>query len=766
MEISVSKLAKRILAVAICIVFSSGAYAQNDTLQTQDEYIILNSVNLDEVLVKAQKPVVNVKTDKVVYQVANDEEAKTRTVLEMLRKVPMVTVDGRGNITVNGSSQFKVYVDGRLNTTITRNPTQMLRNMPASNIRNIEVLTNPGAQYDAEGAGGVLYITTKKGGAKQMMNLAEEEAESATQGTVHATAGTKTWGMDASLSAQKNRWSYDMNLNAEYMYSPNTIMESEAIGKDSRQWMSQKSTSKMPFTMGEFGLGCEIDSVSSLHANASVMWFGMKDSGTPQYAYSGGMWGDGMNFSGSQMMKMNEVGFDGSIDYQRTWGKKGRAFFNYQISHTPNQNDSENRYSGLDTSNPLIAEILRNNRSETREKSTSHTLMSDITIPLHENHLLNTGVKMTADRSESDARELEVVEGSFIEDASRSIHFRQHQYIAAAYAEWDARWGWFGMKNGLRYEHTWQDSRYLKGEGSDFKVNYGALVPSVSLTANANESNNFGLQYTMRIRRPRINELDPYINRADPTQLSYGNPHLDAQHLHHAAFVYTLSKSKLALRMSLNHSWSNDGITQYSKLADPSTGLGQVSRIHTTYGNLSKNRTTSLNGFISWGIFSTTRLTVSGEVGYSDMRSAEIEAHNYGWHGECNAGLQQELPWGIKWNTNVEWMSRRQTLQGYESGMTMLSTTLSRSFCKDRLNVSLSGMTGLGHGGKMVWKSVTKSKDFTNTSRYIDNMQDITIGISWTFGGTKAKLIDEPMPMDFEESGNGGGKSMRMRHRR
>jgi len=243
-EISVSKSRERMVAVAMCIVISAGAYAQNETTQPQDS--ISKMVDLNEVIVKVQRPVVNVKTDKVVYQVTNDEEAKTRTVLEMLRKVPMVTVDGRGNITVNGSSQFKVYVDGRLNTTITRNPTQMLRNMSAANIRNIEVLTNPGAQYDAEGAGGVLYISTKKGGAKQMMNLAEEEAESATQGTIHATAGTKTWGVDASLSAQKNRWSYDMNLNAEYMYSPNTVMESETIGKDSRQWMSQKSTSKTP----------------------------------------------------------------------------------------------------------------------------------------------------------------------------------------------------------------------------------------------------------------------------------------------------------------------------------------------------------------------------------------------------------------------------------------------------------------------------------------------------------------------------------------
>lgn len=93
--------------------------------------------------------------------------------------------------------------------------------MPASNIKSIEVITNPGAQYDAEGAGGVLCITTKKGGAKKMV-FDEEESEGSTNGSIHATGGTKTWGLHSSLTSQHGRWTYDMNMNAEYMYSPNT----------------------------------------------------------------------------------------------------------------------------------------------------------------------------------------------------------------------------------------------------------------------------------------------------------------------------------------------------------------------------------------------------------------------------------------------------------------------------------------------------------------------------------------------------------------
>lgn len=743
-------------AIILPAMTNAQSYEQTDS-------IFVKMQELGEVVVAAQAPVVKLKTDKVTYQVENDADSKTHTVLEMLRKVPMVTVDGRNNITVNGSSQFKVYVDGRLNTTITRNPSQMLRNMPANNIRNIEVITNPGAQYDAEGAGGVLCIYTKKGAAKKHLML-EEEADSGTYGSVHATAGTKQWGLDASLSGQQGKWSWDMNLNGEYMRSPDAVMESEMTGKDTHQWMRQSSLSKMPFTMGEFGVGYDIDNRQSIHANLSANWFGMKDAGSPTYLYSGGMWGDGMAFNGRQVMKMNEISIDGSIDYQRTWGEMGRLFVNYQLNHSPGKNDSENTYEGIDaTLLPDIALILRNNRTEVDEHNTAHNLMTDLTIPLAEDHVLNTGAKLTYDLGESDAKEMQPDGGSFKEDEDGSVHYKQNQFIAALYAEWDGKFGWLGVKPGLRYEHTWQSSRYIKGDGSDFSLNYGALVPSVSITANAGESHTFGLNYNMRIRRPRINELDPYVNRADPTQLTYGNPHLDAQHLNHLAFVYTLSASKLSLRMSMSHAWSNDGISQYSQMKDPSTDSGQVPRIHTTYGNVSKNRTTSLNTYTSWNITRDTRLTLNGEVAYSDMKSPLIDEHNYGWHGSANLGLQQNLPWSIKWTTDLEWMSRRQTLQGYESGMTMLTTTLTRSFLNDRLSIALSGMTGLGHGGKMVWESVTRSKDFTNVSRYTDSMQDITIGITYTFGGKHDKYPEKPMMNDFEMEG--GNKSM-MRRRR
>jgi len=746
------------------IFFGSGVFAQvvvdGVTTQYDSMTVFLKTRNLDEVSVVHQAPVVKLKTDKITYQVSQDADSKTKTVLEMLRKVPMVTVDGRNNITVNGSGQFKVYVDGRLNTMITRNPSQMLRNMPANTIKSIEVLTNPGAQYDAEGAGGVLLITTKKKDLK-LAFLSDEDGMGmpTTSGSVHTSFGTKNLGVDASLSTQKGRLSFDMNLMGEFMNSPGSTMETETTGAETSQLMKLKTHEKMPFTMANMGLGYEIDSVNSVHATYSLMGFGMKNNGAPSYLYKGGMWGDGISFSGLQSSNMNEVSMDGSVDYLHLWGKdsKGKMAINYQFSHSPSQNDMDNTYN-FDKSETILHSYLRDNKSRIREHGTSHQLLNDYTIPIKDNFTLNTGLKITLERNKSNAKELVSEGGSFIEDKTGSINYIQKLCIAAVYAEFEVKWGSFNIKNGYRYEHTWQSSRYLLGEGSDFHLDYGDLVPTFGISSTMGESQTVGINYNMRIRRPRISELDPFVNKSDPTIISYGNPHLSAQKLNHIDWVYTLSTQPIALRMSLRHNWSNDGISQYSFLKE--------GKVNTTFGNVLSERNTSLNTFVSWSITGSARLLVNGEVGYAHLQSKELDEKNQGWQANANVSYQQSLPWNLKLDTSVEWMSKRYSLQGWESGMSMFNTSISKSFCNDRLNIAISGMTGLGHGGQFVWKSMSNSKDFKTVNVMKESMQDIMIGITYNFGG-KRNGYDMPNSVGLEGMDmDGGGMNRRQMHRR
>ena len=146
------------------ITASAQKTVQNqDSIQSQDS--ITWDKTLDEVVITSQRQLVKSDPDKLTYDIQGDEESKTKTIIEMLKKVPMVTVDGEDNIRVNGSSEFKIYKNGHLDPSMSKNPKEVLKSIPASMVKKIEVITEPGAKYDAEGTAGrslvelqVLYL--------------------------------------------------------------------------------------------------------------------------------------------------------------------------------------------------------------------------------------------------------------------------------------------------------------------------------------------------------------------------------------------------------------------------------------------------------------------------------------------------------------------------------------------------------------------------------------------------------------------------------
>ena len=188
---------------------------------TQDS--VTWSKELDGVEVVHQKRLVKMEVDKMTYKVSEDEDSKSYTVLDMLRKVPMVTVDGQDNITVNGSSSFKVYVDGMPNVMFSSNPSMIFKSMPASAVKSIEVMTNPGAKYDAEGAAGILNIVMNKQDAKGAQSM------NGYNGTVRATAGNRQLGGSVFLSGQQGKLSYSANVMTSYNTPGNTTTETEQI---------------------------------------------------------------------------------------------------------------------------------------------------------------------------------------------------------------------------------------------------------------------------------------------------------------------------------------------------------------------------------------------------------------------------------------------------------------------------------------------------------------------------------------------------------
>jgi outer membrane receptor protein involved in Fe transport len=693
------------------IELGKGTSLDLGTLYIKDSETMLKGVEI-----VAQKPLVKMEVDKMSYNVAEDEDSKSYTVLDMLRKVPMVTVDGQDNISVNGSSSFKVYVDGMPNVMFSSNPSMVFKSMPASAVKSIEVVTNPGAKYDAEGAAGILNIVMNK------QNPQAAQSMNGYNGTIRATAGNRQLGGSAYLSGQQGKLSYSANVMTSYNTPGTTTTEMEqAQDNGSSQVLTSENKVKTPFTMGSLTLGYQLDSMSMLNATASINSMNIKSNGTTLTSYSSPL--TAFDYRSTTDMKNARMSFSGSVDYQRFFNKEHTQSLalTYQLNLSPATTEMANNF---DNSSNYID--LTDRYSENKEKTTNHTFQIDYTMPLGSGQSLALGSKLQLHDATSDSKYYL----KDVYDPSSSSEYEYKNKILAGYGEYTGKWNQFSAKGGLRYEYTWQDVEYHLGNGDDFKTSYGSLVPSASLQYTLGTGSNLGLTYNMRISRPGISYLNPYVDKTNPIALTYGNPNLDVEKSHNMSLVYNMFTSKLMLNLNLHHNFTDNGISQYSFYDDNDI-------LNTTYGNVIKSHQTGLSAYANYLLTKNTRLFMNSAVNYMDIKSDALDQSNNGWTANIMAGVQQTLPWDLKLSAFAIASTKSYTLQGWNGGFNLLTASLSKSLLNDKLTLSLSGMTGLNDGGSIMIESSSRGKDFISHNKIKVPIYGVSFTVSYTFGNSK-----------------------------
>ena len=681
-------------------------------------YIKENATMLKGVEIVAQKPLVKMDVDKMSYNVAEDEDSKSYTVLDMLRKVPMVTVDGQDNITVNGSSSFKVYVDGLPNVMFSSNPSMVFKSMPATAVKSIEVVTNPGAKYDAEGAAGILNIVMNK------QNPQAAQSMNGYNGTVRASVGNKQLGGSVFINGQQGKLSYSANVMTSYNKPGNTTTETEQIQDNgATQLLTSENDLKTPFTMGNLTLGYQIDSMSVLNLTAQVNSMNIKTTGTSLTTLTG--YDNNFSYGSTTEQKNKRTSFSGSLDYQRFFNQdhtKSLAL-TYQLNYSPAKTEMTNNFNS--TSDYID---LTDRYSDSKNNTTSHTFQVDYTTPIGKGQTLSLGGKLQLHDATADSKYY--LKGVY--DPTSSSDYEYKNSILAGYGEYAGNFNKLGVKAGLRYEFTWQDVEYHLGNGEDFKKTYGNLVPTASLQYTLSQGSNLGLTYNMRISRPGISYLNPYVDKSNPIALTYGNPELDVEKSHNFSLVYNLFNPKLMVNLNLHHNFMDNAIAQYSFY--DSNNL-----LNTTYGNVVKSHQTGLSGYVNYLVTKNTRLFFNGGLNYTDMRSDVLAQSNSGWTANAMIGLQQTLPWDLKLSAFAITSTKSYTLQGWSGGFNILTATLSKSLLKDKLTIGVQGIVGLNKGGKLNIESENRGKDFVSRSSVKVPIYGVTLTVSYTFGNSKVK---------------------------
>lgn len=727
---------------------------------------------LKGVEVVAQKPLVKVDVDKIEYNIEDDPDSKSNSILEMLRKVPLVTVDGEDNVQVNGSSSFKIHVNGKPNNMMSNNPKEVLKSMPANTIKYIEVITSPGAKYDAEGVGGILNIVTVGGGF---------EGYTATfRGNVSnngAGAGTYAMVKQGKMTISVN-YNYDYN-NSPRSYSDNYRENYEPGARDEKFLESQSSSkSKGNFQHGNLEASYEIDTLRLLTA-AFGMYGGSNESDNNgnTVMYRTNHEDVAYRYRTDSRNKNSWYSINGNIDYQRTSRKNKQRMLtlSYKINTQPQTDNSRNVYLDIfpDEQKEELAERLRleNYHSDGKTNTMEQTFQVDYTTPIGKLHTIETGAKYIFRRNSSDNALYEAAGGSdnYVYNEDRSSEYRHLNHILSAYAGYTLKYKDFSFKPGVRYEQTIQRVKYIVGPGEDFHTNYSDWVPSVSLGMKIGKTQNLRAGYNMRIWRPGIWNLNPYFNNQDPMSISQGNPDLKSEKNHAFDIAYSNFSAKFNINVSLRHSFGNNGIERVSRLITNENGeifddnpehMAPNGAMYSTYDNIGKNRDTGLSLYLNWNASPKTRIYVNGRGSYRDLKSEAQGLHNYGWNVSCHGGIQHTLPLKIRLSLNGGGSTPYISLQGKGSGYQYYSIGLNRSFLKDdRLTLNLYCNNIFEK--YRTYNSHTKGDNFISKSSGKYPNRYVGFSIGYRIGELKAsvKKAARSINNDDVKGGEGGGNA-------
>lgn len=657
-------------------------------------YITDAKNELSGVEVVAQKPLVKADIDKIEYNIEEDPDSKSSSVIEMLRKVPLVTVDGEDNIKVNGNSSFKVYVNNKPNSMMTNNPTEVLKSMPANSIKKIEVITNPGPKYDAEGVGGILNIITVGHGIEGYT------------ATFTGTASTRGLGGGLFATVKKGKLTVSANANYSHSSNPRRWFGSEMIATDGTSSSSSANTastgsskSNGNYRSGSLEASYEIDSLRLLSLSFNLWGGGYKSNGESHVTGTSPATGDMLyRYVQPTHGKNSWNSIEGGIDYQRTFKVKDRMLtLSYKVESNPETTDDYTDYNDKEAATDWADFLKRmeNQYNDGSTNSTEHTFQVDYTTPIGKMHTLETGLKyiIRDNRSESDRYVVPSDgDGEYAFDEEQSNHYKHENDIMAAYFGYGIKVKKLSGRLGVRYEHTDQSVKYTLGRGEDFKKDFDDIVPSASIGLKLSDAISMKVGYNMRIYRPNIWYLNPYLDDSDPTSISRGNPNLDSEKSHSFNFTFSSFTNKLNINLSMRYQFTNNSINSVWSYVNDNEIEG-IKRptgkdvLYSTFDNIGKVRTASMSAYVNWNATSSTRI-FSNLYGAWEYMADGADLKNKGWQMFAYGGAQQSLPKDWRISLNFYGQTPWITLQGRGQSFFQYSLSVSKSFLKKRLTIS------------------------------------------------------------------------------
>ena len=704
---------KTLLSIVVCFTMTT-LYAQKtepaDTLKGQ---------TLDEVVVAQRRKLIKNDIDKLTYDVQHDKTAQTKTTLEILKKIPLVTVDGQENIRVQGSTSFKVYRNGHPDPSLSgQNLKDILKAIPASTIKRIEVITDPGAKYDAEGTTAILNIV--------MMSSSKLQGVSGNVNSEVDTYGSVRLG--TYLTTKVGKLTTTVNYNYRNQSRKQTENNREEVynyvktGEQKREYGTNSTAAILHF--GNISASYEIDSLNLL--TASTTFLGYKADANTQFTNE--RWDKNSQLIYKFDNNMTTPGYSylnlgGRFDYQHKTHLDGEILtLSYMLAATRPHTIFRQMYNNM-VNFPVNYTSYDQN---TRERFTEHTFQIDYVRPFGKHHKLESGTKYILRYNNSTS--LMDYQGTTPDMESK---FKHNTQVAAAYLSYIFTAGKWAARAGLRYEFTRMKASYPDGSNADYHANLNDWVPSASLQYKISDGQTLKFSYNTSINRPGIGYLNPAII-STPTAVSFGNANLGSSRNQKLQLEYMLVTSKLTLQLSPYYSFTNNGIGRIL--------YEQNRKDVSTFQNILKSKIFGISSYTAWTPFTGTSFTLNASMRYARITLPTPYIKNSGCGGGIYFDWEQKIPWKLTLTTSLggEYGNRVYNPYAIEGHWFYYNFTLTRRFLKDKLTVSLSAESPFVKERSTTYRIV--QGDYTGYERAVMKPQCFKIGLSWKFGKLRASV--------------------------
>ena len=633
---------------------------------------LLEGMQIKEVTVVGIKPLIKNEPDKLTYNLESDPQTASSAIVDILRKVPMLSVDGEDVVRLNGETNFKVLVNGKSSGMLVKNFKDAIKAMPASSIKSIEVITNPPAKYDAEGVGGIINIITNK--------KTTEGYNGSLNGGATTLGGFNGGGY---ISAQVGKFALSTNVYTGKSVSRKSTSLSESENYLSTDYRYSKSQggfdSDNIFTNIGIEASYELDSLNLLTLSG---WGYLGDSKSTSITRN-----DTYNANHILSRKYTNTsestyGYgsgSGSLSYQRTFKKPDQNLtIAYSLDLSPMSTDITN------TIDPELNYIAYSQHSVNDAMGTEHTAQIDYYDPLSKKHFIETGVKyiLRQNTSETNVTRYDEATGTWIEDLSKVNDLDYDQHIISMYGGYLYKLKAFTAKAGFRMEYTINDGLSKSAEGDiPFTNKQFDVVPYINFTYMLKKANVLSLSFTQRLNRPGIWYLNPYVNDSDPMNISYGNPDLQTVRRNSISLGYRKSSQKWNLGLNLSGDFTKNNIENIRRVDASGVRIS-------TYENIGKNSNLRLNINYSYRAGEKLNVYINGSVAYTTISSAAMNLENSGFSYQGGFGGSIGL-WkkatvninGFVYGGNISLQSR------YPVNYTT-SIGISQRFFKDKLTFS------------------------------------------------------------------------------